>query len=84
MKKQLWPFLALTFFTQLGNGQDGAEVSTTPPPEGWGVHGNAAWSKYQHNAETEKAAAAARQKKALMESMASVAHKPPTVTTAEQ
>lgn len=54
------------------------------PPNGWGVQGNLAWTKAQHEAELEKAALAARQKKALMQSMASVAHRPPTITTAEQ
>lgn len=54
------------------------------PANGWGVQGNLAWTKAQHEAELEKAALAARQKKALMQSMASVSHRPPTITTAEQ
>ena len=54
------------------------------PVNGWGTQGNLAWTKAQHDAELEKAALAARQKKALMNSMATVAHKPPTITTAEQ
>ncbi len=54
------------------------------PVNGWGVQGNPAWTRAQNEAELEKAALAARQKKALMNSMATVAHKPPTITTAEQ
>jgi hypothetical protein len=82
MNERLWPILALTCFASLGNGQDGALPPT--PVNGWGTQGNLAWTKAQHDAELEKAALAARQKKALMNSMATVAHKPPTITTAEQ
>lgn len=83
MKATLWLTLALSFFSRFGNGQDGA-VSTTPPPDGWGVHGNVAWSKAQHEAELEKAAAAARQKKALMGAMSSYVQQPAPITSAEQ
>lgn len=82
MKERLWLILALSCFATLGNGQDGALPPT--PANGWGVQGNTAWTQAQHRAELEKAALAARQKKAMMESMASVAIKPPTITTAEQ
>jgi hypothetical protein len=82
MNERLWPILALSCFATLGNGQDGALPPT--PVNGWGVQGNPAWTRAQNEAELEKAALAARQKKALMNSMATVAHKPPTITTAEQ
>ncbi len=83
MKTTFWLTLALSLFIGFGNGQDGA-VSTTPPADGWGVHGNAAWSKAQREAEREQAAAAARQKKALMGAMSSYVQPPAPITTAEQ
>lgn len=56
-----------------------------PTPEnGWGVKGNTTFTKALHQEELDKAALAARQKKALMNSMASVSKRPPTLTTAEQ
>lgn len=83
MKATLRLTLALSLFPLFGNGQDGA-VSTTPPPEGWGVHGNLAWSQAQREAERSQAANAARQKKALMEAMASYRQKSEPITTADQ
>lgn len=82
MNRHLWPTLTLTFFTTLGNAQDGAVPS--PAGSGYGIQGNVAWKRSQQEADLEKAALAARQKKAMMNSMASVAMKPPTITSAEQ
>ncbi len=82
MNARLWPVLALTWFAALGNGQDGAVPP--PPPDGYGIQGNATWTKALADSELAKAALAARQKKALMDSMATMAHKPPVITSAEQ
>lgn len=51
---------------------------------GPGVQGNVAWTQSQQDAELDRAALAARQKKALMEAMASYSQKPPVITSAEQ
>lgn len=83
MKAILWPTLALSFFPSFGNGQVDA-VSTPPPAAGRGTQGNVAWSQAQRESELDQAALAARQKKALMQSMATVAHKPPVITSAAQ
>lgn len=83
MRTALSILLGVTCIVRLGNGQDGA-LPSTPPPNGWGIHGNAAWSKAQNAAELERAALAARQKKALMEAMATHTQRPPVITTAEQ
>jgi hypothetical protein len=73
--------LALALSASLGNGQ---ESVPPPPPEGYGIQGNPAWNSALKESELDRAALAARQKKALMESMASVAHRPPVITSAEQ
>lgn len=83
MKKALFWILGISCFAALGNGQDDA-VATTPPPNGWGVQGNVAWTKAQHAAELEKAALAARQQKALKEAMGSYSRAAPPIMTAEQ
>lgn len=80
---KFWIFITISLFFALGYCQEEA-VSTTPPPDGWGIQGNVRWTRAQTDAELNKAALAARQKKALMESMASVSAKPPTATNAEE
>jgi hypothetical protein len=85
MKPQLWTLLAVSYFAPLGNGQDGAVAPTiVQGSSGPGIQGNVGWTQAQQDAELERAALAARQKKALMESMASYSQKPPVITSAEQ
>ncbi len=83
MNKFTWIVLAVALFLSIGNSED-ETISQTPPPEGWGVQGNARWTRAAENTELEKAANLARQKKAVMESMAGASIQPPTITTAEQ
>jgi len=85
MKPQLWTLLAVSYFATLGNGQDGAVAPTiVQGASGPGIQGNVGWTQAQQDAELGRAALAARQKKALMESMASFSQKPPVITSAEQ
>lgn len=85
MKPQFWTILAVSYFTTLGNGQDGALAPTiVRGGSGPGVQGSVGWTQAQQEAELARAALAARQKKALMGAMASLSHKPPVITSAEQ
>jgi hypothetical protein len=85
MKAQLLTTLAVSYFATLGNGQDGAVAPTiVQGASGPGIQGNVGWTQAQQDAELDRAALAARQKKALMESMASYSQKPPVITSAEQ
>lgn len=85
MKARPLAFLAVSLFATLGNGQDGGLAPTiVQGGSGPGVQGNVAWTQSQQDAELDRAALAARQKKALMEAMASYSQKPPVITSAEQ
>jgi hypothetical protein len=85
MKPQLWSLLAVSYFAPLGNGQDGAVAPTiVQGASGPGIQGNVGWTRAQQDAELERASLAARQKKALMESIASHSQKLPVITSAEQ
>lgn len=85
MKARPLAFLAVSLFATLGNGQDGAVAPTiVQGSSGPGVQGNVAWTQSQQDAELDRAALAARQKKALMEAMATYTQKPPVITSAEQ
>lgn len=85
MKARPLAYLAVSLFATLGNGQDGGLAPTiVQGGSGPGVQGNVAWTQSQQDAELDRAALAARQKKALMEAMASYSQKPPVVTSAEQ
>lgn len=81
MKTTHATILALSFSAGFGNGQ---ESVPPPPPDGYGIQGNVVWNKALQASELDRAALAARQKKALMQSMATVAHRPPVITSAEQ
>lgn len=85
MKARPLAFLAVSLFATLGNGQDGGLAPTiVQGGSGPGVQGNVAWTQSQQDAELDRAALAARQKKALMEAMATYTQKPPVITSAEQ
>lgn len=75
--------LALAYLPILGNGQDGA-LPPTVVPNAPGIQGNVAWTQAQQDAELDRAAAAARQKKAVMESMLTQVQRPAVITSAEQ
>lgn len=75
--------LALAYLPILGNGQDGA-LPPTVVQNAPGIQGNVAWTRAQQDAELDRAAAAARQKKAVMESMLTQVQRPPVITSAEQ
>lgn len=75
--------LALAYLPILGNGQDGA-LPPTVVQNAPGIQGNVAWTRAQRGAELEQAAAVARQKKAVMESMLTQVQRPPVITSAEQ
>ena len=83
MRSTLWPMLALAYLPILGNGQDGA-LPPTVVQNAPGIQGNVAWTQAQRDAELDQAAAVARQKKAVMESMLTQVQRPPVITSAEQ
>ena len=76
--------MAISSFITIGNAQDAGEVPITPATNFYGSQGNVATNRSLLDSELNRAAEAARQKKALMAAMA--AQSPaqhPVYTTAE-
>lgn len=68
-----WIVVAVSSIVVIGNAQDtgeGTEVPTVPTSNLYGSQGNVATNRALHEAELNRAAEAARQKKALMSAMA--------------
>ncbi|MEM9016225.1 MAG: hypothetical protein AAGC68_04375, partial [Verrucomicrobiota bacterium] len=66
MRIPIFLALGVSFFPLLGNGQELTSPASVPVSGGYGVQGNVATNRKLHEAEMDRALAAARAKKELM------------------